>query len=234
MAVGLQEFILAGLAVRLIAYTCDGDHTCSVTTCHGNNHTELRAPMIQRGHRQQQQGTVLYYFLYRGVLQRTRPLPGDLTWLTLDKFGFDQSLPLARPVRLLQIRGIREMRPGRGGPGKASFPKLQCPPSNTGLCWAIKRTHQTFPRHCFMFWLPSASSDSDPNTPHSHSHFHRYSPPPLCRGRSCRCSPLAVPLADSPPSPAVSSHRRRHALTSSTTAPLAVNYTSTYIHYERP
>lgn len=24
-----------------------------------------------------------------------------------------------------------------------------------------------------------------------------YSPPPLCRGRSCWCSPLAVPLADS-------------------------------------
>lgn len=30
-----------GLAVRLIAHTCDGDHTCSVTTCHGEQSTAV-------------------------------------------------------------------------------------------------------------------------------------------------------------------------------------------------
>lgn len=67
-------------------------------------------------------------------------------------------------------------------------------------CNSVQRTHQTFPRHCFMFWLPSASSDTDPPpSPPPPVLPPFYSPPPLfCRGRSCWCSPLAVPLADSP------------------------------------
>lgn len=35
-----------------------------------------------------------------------------------------------------------------------------------------------------------------PATPHTPP--PNYSPPPLCHGQSCWCSPLAVPLADSP------------------------------------
>lgn len=36
-----------GLAVRLIAHTCDGDHTCSITTCHWEQSTADHTPVTQ-------------------------------------------------------------------------------------------------------------------------------------------------------------------------------------------